>query len=78
MQLVLENKISYTLIVKGDSNGNGKTDLQDILAINKHRLNKVQLQDEYLTASDVNNDGKADVRDILQINKYRLDKINEL
>ena len=78
LQLLLENKVSYTLVVKGDCNGDGQVNIQDILSINKHRLEKVQLKDEYLTASDVNEDSKADIRDILQINKYRLEKINKL
>ena len=48
------------------------------MAINKHRLNKANLVDEYLLAGDVNRDGNADLRDILQINKFRLGKIDEL
>ena len=46
--------------------------------VNKHRLGKASLKDEYLIAGDVNKDGKVDIRDILQINKYRLNKINLL
>ena len=69
---------SYILIVTGDTNGDGQSDLKDILAINKHRLNKAQLTNEYLLAGDVNNDGKVDIRDLLQINKFRLGKINKL
>ncbi|MBR3249727.1 MAG: hypothetical protein IKF83_03390 [Clostridia bacterium] len=72
-----ENR-TYTLIVKGDINGDGLADIRDILGINKHRLNKVKLIDEFLKAGNVNNDEAVDIRDILQINKYRLGKINEL
>lgn len=72
-----EQKI-FTLVVQGDTNGDGNADLKDILAINKHRLNKVNLVDEYLLAGDVNKDGKADLKDIFQINKFRLGKIEEL
>ena len=72
-----EQKI-FTLVVQGDTNGDGKTDLKDILAINKHRLNKANLVDEYLLAGDVNKDEKTDLKDILQINKFRLGKIDEL
>ena len=68
----------FTLVVQGDTNGDGQADLKDILAINKHRLNKANLVDEYLLAGDVNRDGNADLRDILQINKFRLGKIDEL
>ena len=65
-------------IIKGDANGDGKVDFMDILAINKHRLGKVQLEGIYLEAADVNGDNKVDFMDILQINKYRLGKIDSL
>ncbi len=68
----------YKLVVKGDVNGDGNSDIRDILSINKHRLGKSNLKDEYLTAGDVNKDKKVDIRDILQINKYRLGKIDSL
>ena len=72
-----EEKV-FTLIVKGDANGDGKADLKDILLINKHRLNKVNLVNEYLLAGDVTEDQKTDIKDILQINKFRLGKMNEI
>ena len=67
-----------TIVVKGDTNGDGEADIKDILAINKHRLNKVKLKDEYLLAGDVTKDGVTDIKDLLKINKYRLHKINSL
>lgn len=75
--LTIEDK-SYTIVVTGDCNGDGQAELKDILAINKHRLNKVSLTTEYLQGADVNGDGVADLKDILQINKFRLGKIEEL
>lgn len=71
------NKI-YTLVINGDTTGDGLAELRDILAINKHRLGKAYLTNEYLLAGDVNKDGKVELKDILQINKFRLGKINEL
>ena len=68
----------YVLIVRGDSDGDGKADFQDILKINKHRLKKQTLKGMYLKAGDVTGDGKADFKDILKINKYRLGKLEEL
>lgn len=68
---------TYILVVSGDINGDGQADIKDILQINKHRLNKIQLTNEYLRAGDVNKDGIVDIKDILQINKYRLGKISE-
>ena len=74
----IEEGISYKIVVKGDVNGDGKADMEDIFSINKHRLNKLNLKDEFLLAGDVNNDEKVDISDILQINKYRLEKIQIL
>ena len=68
----------YTIIVKGDCNGDGVADFKDILLINKHRLNKSKLTGAYLEAGDINLDKKVDFKDILQVNKYRLGKISEL
>jgi len=76
IELKYKNQISIlTLVVQGDANGDGKTDLRDIFAINKHRLNQVNLQNEYLLAGDFNQDGETDLRDIFQINKFRLQNI---
>ena len=69
---------TFLLITQGDVNGDGKSDLKDILAINKHRLNKSNLLDEYLIAGDVNKDDSVNLKDILLINKFRLGKIDEL
>ena len=77
-KIKIEDDKIYTIIVIGDANGDGKADIQDIFAINKHRLNKANLTGEYLLASDVNEDGETDFKDILQINKFRLGKIEEL
>ena len=79
VELKYNNQIlTFTIVVLGDANGDGKADFKDILLINKHRLNKSNLEEEYLLAGDVNEDGEADFKDILQINKFRLGKINEL
>lgn len=77
-KIKMESGKTYTLIVKGDCGGDGQAELKDILAINKHRLNKTKLTAEYLQAADVTGDGKVDLKDILQINKFRLGKTNEL
>ena len=77
-KIKMANNKTYTLIITGDVTGDGKAELRDILSINKNRLGKAILTNEYLLAGDVNEDGKADLRDILQINKFRLGKINEL
>ena len=68
----------YTIVVKGDTNGDGDFNIHDMLQVNKYRLNKAQLADEYLLAGDVTGDGKVDIYDILKMNKFRLKKINSL
>lgn len=77
-KIKMQNGKTYALIVKGDCNGDGQAELKDILAINKHRLNKTKLTAEYLQAADVTGDGQVELKDILQINKFRLGKTNEL
>ena len=68
----------YTLVVKGDCDGNGKADFKDMLKINKHRLNKVKLQGAFLEAGELTGDNKVDFKDMLRINKFRLNKIDAL
>ena len=70
--------IEYTIVVTGDLNGDGEADLKDILKINKHRLGKISLKNEYLLAGDVNKDEIINIKDILRVNKYRLGKIKIL
>ena len=70
--------IDFKMVVTGDTNKDGQAEIKDILAINKHRLNKSKLQAEELIAGDVNGDGTVDIKDIMQINKFRLGKINQL
>lgn len=77
--LKLGNKTeSFKLVINGDVDGDGYTNIKDILSINKHRLNKATLENEYLLAGDVTDDGVVDAKDILKINKYRLKKIDTL
>ena len=81
MKLVIslnDEKQEFIIAVKGDTNGDGISDLNDILEINKHRLNKALLTNERLLAGNVDNNNKVDIDDILRINKFRLGKINVL
>lgn len=71
-------QMDYTIIVTGDSNGDGESDFKDMLKINRHRLNKSNMIGEYLEAADINGDGQVDFKDMIKINKFRLNKINEL
>ena len=73
-----ETTKEYVIVVKGDANGDGDANFNDILQVNKHRLHKITLTGAFVKAGDVTGDKVADFKDILQINKFRLKKINEL
>ena len=81
MSLVLKSEYetrTLKLVVTGDVTGDGASDFKDIVAINRHRLNKKVLEGEYLIAGDVTGDGKVDFKDIVKINRFRLNKITQL
>ena len=73
-----DENYEFIAVVKGDTNGDGESNLTDILQINKHRLNKTVLTGEYLLAGDVNQDKEVNLKDLLKINKFRLGKIDIL
>lgn len=72
-KIKMANDKTYTLIVKGDCDGDGAALIQDIFKINKHRKapDSNILKDEYLIAADLDGDGDADLIDIFAINKIR-------
>ena len=69
---------TYSLVVTGDINGNGLIDIQDMVKINAHRLNKKPLQGANLLAADVDENQTINMSDLLKINRYRLHKITNL
>ena len=73
-----DEKITYELVVPGDTSGDGKADFKDIVKMNKHRLSKVKLEGAYEVAGDVTQDGKIDFKDMVKVNKFRLGKITSL
>ena len=62
----------YTVVKKGDANGDGKLDSADLLMIQKHLLDVNILKEEKFIAADANNDNKIDSADLLAIQKYLL------
>ena len=54
-----ENEKQYVISIIGDVNGDGEVDFQDILEVNKHRLDKEKLEGVNLIAGDVNEDEEA-------------------
>ncbi len=70
-----EESQQYEIILYGDTSGDGKIDLIDLLKIQKHILDSAKLKDSYLKAADTNQDDKVDLLDLLRIQKHILGNI---
>lgn len=73
--------VSYTNIIRGDVNGDGKINYLDYVSIYNHiqkvknpDLEKKELKDVYLISSDMNNDSKVNYLDYVKV----YNKIKEL
>ena len=64
----------FTIVVRGDIDGNGETTINDLFELNKHRLGKVLLEGEELIAGDLDGNGIVDIYDLFKMNYYRTDK----
>ena len=64
-----ESKIYY-FVIKGDTSGDGKITILDLLQIQKHIKGTKKLTGSYLKAADTSNDGKATILDLLQVQKH--------
>ena len=69
---------TYYLAVRGDVNGDGNVDFNDMVKVNTFRLNKSTLEEEFIRAADVTEDGVVDFKDLVEINKFRLKRITKL
>ena len=65
----------YTIIVKGDLNGDGLLDVRDLAQFIYHIIDKTKLQGIYLQAADVNASGLSDIVDLSQMVLAVVDKI---
>ena len=75
MSLITETNEKYTIIVKGDTNGDGKATGTDLIRIKKHVVEIEDLKGNEFTAGDINNDGTVTSTDALNITQYLCDII---
>lgn len=65
---------TYTIIVTGDTNGDGKINITDMIAIKACTLKKSSLSGAYEKAGDVNADGKINITDFIKVKATTLKK----
>ena len=64
---------SFTIIVKGDINGDGKISLIDLARVQRHIL-EIELQaGVYFNAADVSGDGKISLLDLAKVQRHLLE-----
>lgn len=56
----------YTVAVTGDTSGDGKISVTDVVRLQSHLLNKSKLSGAYLEAADLNGDGKVTITDLVK------------
>jgi hypothetical protein len=61
-----------TVVVDGDTNGDGRISVTDYLQVRAHLLAMSELQNAYRYAGDKNGDGRISVTDALQIRAHIL------
>ena len=67
MTIKVGEELEYTLIVRGDINGDGKITITDIARIKLHLIEKEILTGADFIAADLNNDEALTVTDLAQI-----------
>lgn len=70
-----ESSKTYTVIIYGDANGDGKINISDLLRVQKIILNQANVSDSYMKAADTNKDGKVTIVDLLRVQKHILGQI---
>lgn len=65
---------TYTIIVTGDTNGDGKINITDMIAVKASVLKKSDLTGAYAKACDVNGDGKVNITDFIKVKAVTLKK----
>ncbi len=65
---------SYTVVIWGDANGDGRITGTDLLKIQYHIIEKNSMSGWYLTAADASGDGRVTGTDLLKIQYHIIEK----
>ena len=68
---------TYTIVVNGDTSGDGEVTILDLLQVQKHIKKISTLKDARLLAADTSGDNKVTILDLLQLQKH-IKKIKSL
>ena len=66
---VFESK-TYTIVVRGDTSGDGKVTILDLLQVRKHINGDNKLNNARFLAGDTSGDNKVTILDLLQVRKH--------
>lgn len=69
-----QKQYNYTVVVKGDVNGDGLIYATDYVSIKNHIMGKKKLEGAYLKAADINNDNNIYATDYVRIKNYIMGK----
>ena len=69
---------SYPVVIRGDVNGDGKVNSQDLRRTQRHILGSAALEGYFLSASDANGDGKVNSQDLRRAQRYILGTLDSL
>ena len=61
---------SFTLVVNGDTSGDGVVTILDLLQVQKHIKGDKKLSNAYLLAGDTSGDNNVTILDLLQVQKH--------
>lgn len=70
---LLENgqvKQSLTVVVTGDTNGDGRITITDVVRINAHVVGRRALNGVYALAAETNGDGRVTITDVVRVNAH--------
>ena len=65
---------TYTTVIKGDVNGDGKIYATDYVRVRNHIMGKTKLTGAYLEAADINNDNQIYATDYVKIRNHIMGK----